>query len=252
MKLTSTQGNEHVTITYPDGRKSYKVNGIEQPSTSGGSLPSSSRRRNITVPEPQSLPAPPPQQQHQYLNHPRKIPISDPQVRQAPQLQPSYQVNPPTSTYNVTSNQPYYTSNYTTAPDDYAQPQPTRTSVANPAAPRRSTESTHRPHQPHGTHAAPTPTTTTTSYAHDRDRASRRSNSYASRTTHANAYDQPPAPPQPTPTATRAQRSSHHHQNHLQTTHQKSKRFLSSVLKRLNVGMSSLIKRCFRSRSVPS
>ncbi|KAH8111011.1 DnaJ-domain-containing protein [Phellopilus nigrolimitatus] len=52
-KRTDSNGNEHITYSYPDGRERYLVNGVDQASISGNHSD-----RNLPPPPPYSAPAP--------------------------------------------------------------------------------------------------------------------------------------------------------------------------------------------------
>ncbi|KAJ3549733.1 hypothetical protein NMY22_g774 [Coprinellus aureogranulatus] len=201
-------GNEHVTRTFPDGRKSYTINGVEQ--SSGNNLPAPSRQRMLHGSERQALPVPPPQSQYynDYTSASRKIPISEPQAVNSNPSQPSFHSNRPSHSY--TSNQPHHANSYTTPENRYAEPP-----RAAPAPPRSSDESIHSRHQPHGAHVSPS--AATTAYPQEHDSRSRRSSNYP------DEYHRHRASPEPLTPSTRSHRSSHHHQNHMQTTHQKSR-----------------------------
>ncbi|KAF9048196.1 DnaJ-domain-containing protein [Hymenopellis radicata] len=55
-KRIDANGNEHVTKTYPDGRQSYKINGVKQAPPSGGHISNG----NVNTPAQQYLPPPAP------------------------------------------------------------------------------------------------------------------------------------------------------------------------------------------------
>ncbi|KDQ61568.1 hypothetical protein JAAARDRAFT_31025 [Jaapia argillacea MUCL 33604] len=124
-KRRDSQGNEHVTLTYPDGREVYTINGVEQ--------------------SPQGYIQDPPQPSNQYIQQPPP-PQSQP-PRPPPQVQSNgnrYVQPPPNERYIppppiIQSNGPPYVPT-TTAPP--VQPQPEYTYTQQERAPRhRSTYS---------------------------------------------------------------------------------------------------------------
>ncbi|TEB33143.1 DnaJ-domain-containing protein [Coprinellus micaceus] len=175
-------GDEHVTITTPDGRKAYTINGVEQ---QPGSLPAPSQGGIIVSQAPM------------------------PQQRTSTHRSSTHRPPPP-----YTRDQPAYSATFTAPPSQYSQSM--GTPVVSPTTP------------------------TATTFTQRRDGASRRANTYSSNGI-GSQYE-------PNPPTSSSRRSSYHHQNHLQTTHHKSKGSLSSALKGLNTRVSSLLHKRSRSR----
>ncbi|EIN03810.1 DnaJ-domain-containing protein [Punctularia strigosozonata HHB-11173 SS5] len=148
-KRVDAEGNEHVTLTYPDGRKKYTLNGVEQPST--GALPSPSRpERGIAPPPlpqqqvppaiqaPSPPPAPPSRHSRERDPHRRHssrgTPYAPPEqayppppptsTPYAPPPPPPQQPYTPAHSYQVPYQQPYMQAPPPAPAPGYAQPQP--------------------------------------------------------------------------------------------------------------------------------
>ncbi|TFK51716.1 DnaJ-domain-containing protein [Heliocybe sulcata] len=99
-KRTDSDGNEHVTLTYPDGRQRYTVNGVEQPAAQDNRHIQDSRYDRYLPPATQHAPQvsfTPPSYQ------------AEPRQRSAYEAEPRYSSSS-SSRHSYTSSQHSYTS----------------------------------------------------------------------------------------------------------------------------------------------